>query len=278
MSLLRRQQGVALAVVLWFIAGMSLLVAGIVAQGRVDVQLTQAHRFRAQTAAAGDGAVMLLLADLVNARGAGASGNELPAGLFRLGANEVEVVAVPGSVLVDMNRASPELMRDLFRQVLLLDPRDAQMLAASVVEWRDARGGARRAGPSRFDVIEDLLRVEGLTRTMLDKLRDHIVVDPEAGGVSGGEVAGNSLWTLQRTLSPETTAHDGTVGAPRLPAMNRLLPGQSAATSRFYRVDAIVRFGPMRWLRRHWVSMGGTADSNLPWRAVRVESPRVVPS
>ena len=39
----RRQGGVALAIVVWFIAGMSLLVAGIVADARVDTRMAQLH-------------------------------------------------------------------------------------------------------------------------------------------------------------------------------------------------------------------------------------------
>ena len=37
------QKGVALAIVVWFIAGMSLLVAGIVSHARVDTQMAQLH-------------------------------------------------------------------------------------------------------------------------------------------------------------------------------------------------------------------------------------------
>ena len=69
------QRGVALAVVVWFIAGMSLLVAGIVSQARVDIQLAQLHLFRAQAEAAGDGAIHLLMAELQEGRGADASGH-----------------------------------------------------------------------------------------------------------------------------------------------------------------------------------------------------------
>ena len=58
-----RQRGVALAVVMWFIAGMSLLVAGIVGHARVDLQLAQVHVARAKAVAAGDGAIRLALAD-----------------------------------------------------------------------------------------------------------------------------------------------------------------------------------------------------------------------
>ena len=44
---------------------MSLLVAGIVMQARVDIKLAQLHATRARVEAATDGAIQLALADLM---------------------------------------------------------------------------------------------------------------------------------------------------------------------------------------------------------------------
>ena len=80
-----RQQGVALAIVVWFIAGMSLLVAGIVAQARVDTQMAQVHVARAKAVAAGDGAIQLMMVDLMTSRRSCRrfSRGQLPAGRDR---------------------------------------------------------------------------------------------------------------------------------------------------------------------------------------------------
>ena len=59
----RHQQGIALGVVVWFIAGMALIVSGIVSEAKVDTRMAQLHYFRAQAAAAGDGAINLALAE-----------------------------------------------------------------------------------------------------------------------------------------------------------------------------------------------------------------------
>ena len=53
----------ALGVVVWFIAGMALLVSGIIAEARIDTRMAQFITFRAQAAAAGDGAINLALAE-----------------------------------------------------------------------------------------------------------------------------------------------------------------------------------------------------------------------
>ena len=48
-----RAARVALGVVVWFIAGMALLVSGIIAEARIDTRMAQLHYFKAQAAAAG---------------------------------------------------------------------------------------------------------------------------------------------------------------------------------------------------------------------------------
>ena len=42
-----QQRGVALGIVVWFIAGMALLVSGIIAEARIDTRMAQIHYFRA---------------------------------------------------------------------------------------------------------------------------------------------------------------------------------------------------------------------------------------
>ena len=44
------QSGVALAIVVWFLAAMSLLVSGIVFQAKVDTRMAQLHVARAKAA------------------------------------------------------------------------------------------------------------------------------------------------------------------------------------------------------------------------------------
>ena len=74
------QKGVALAIVVWFIAGMSLLVAGIVSHARVDTQMAQLHVARAKAVAAGDGAIQLMLAERLLKQGTAADEQSLLSG------------------------------------------------------------------------------------------------------------------------------------------------------------------------------------------------------
>ena len=70
----RSETGVALAIVVWFIAGMALLVSGIVSDARMGTRMAQLHYFKAQAAAAGDGAINLALAEQMRRKSSGQGG------------------------------------------------------------------------------------------------------------------------------------------------------------------------------------------------------------
>jgi len=265
-----RQRGVALAIVVWFIAGMSLLVAGIVSQARVDSQLAQLHLFRAQAEAAGDGAIHLLMAQLQEARGAdGGAMQGLPFGRYRFGEAEVRVMALPAQALVDVNSAPQALLAQLWSEAAGLPRDEAVRLAVNMVEWRSNRGGGNRGG-GRFDVVEDVLRVEGITRTRLDAVRH--LISAEQGGGRANAAPQERLRQLS-ALAPGSRWNGDALDTSALPGA-RTPQGARAATR--FRVDAIVSVGGRQWLRRRWIASQSGIDSRLPWRIERTETARVV--
>ena len=56
-SCANKQRGVALAMLLWMLAALTLLVSGVVFQSRTDVQLTRLHLDQARAQAAAQGGV-----------------------------------------------------------------------------------------------------------------------------------------------------------------------------------------------------------------------------
>ena len=256
----RRQAGVALAVVVWFIAGMSLLVAGIVSRATVDTRLAQAHLFRAQAEAAGDGAINLLLADLLEGQFAARGG--VPTASYRLGEFPVQVLAMPTMALLDVNAASGPQLARLFREYGNAADDSARALAASVIRWRRF-GGQQPPRPRRFEVVEDLLQVEGMTRIRLDDIRHMVTADGGAGGPRRFD------WIEAR--SPAVVVAQGLPGGDRSRRQGASIGGASS-----YRVDALVEAGDRVWLRRRWIRLGAGQGSTLPWSTRRVEPARVV--
>jgi len=259
-----RQRGVALGIVVWFIAGMTLLVSGIIAEARIDTRMAQLHYFRAQAAAAGDGAINLALAEQEGMRASGQAGaNRLQN--YQIGPRSVEVRMIPAGVFVNISSEDLQGLRSLFglaasqaqQQGIFWDGSPAA-LAAAVIEFRDGVGGRRG---SLFHSPEDLLRVPGVTRGVYEAVRNYITVGDLAGGFQGGNQS------VESKLNQLTAAIQG--DGPVLKG-----PTQHAANS--LRIDAIVKIGDQQWLRRRWATLDEGGYSMLPWRFVRTEAARPV--
>lgn len=261
---LRGQSGVALAIVVWFIAGMSLLVAGVVLSARTDVRLAQVHMGRAAAAAAGDGAIAMLLADVKDGVFAGGGSSRLPQQRYQLGGVQVAVSAVPTEWLVDVNLATRPLLANALRLSGALNETNAQAVANAVVQWRSSNNGA--AG-MRFEAVEDLLSVRGLNRRVWDRVRDYIAVPIGGVGLSRPSARAQQRMNLLRSLAPAQRV----MTVEQAPVEMNI--GAMRATG--YRIDALVRVGDTYWLRRRWVSMNASVGA-LPWRVYRTEPARIV--
>lgn len=279
-----RQRGVALAIVLWFLAAMSLLVGGIVYQGRVDVQLAQAHVARAKAIAAGDGAIHMMVARFMSAPvdGVESSGSENGGqpglkGRFVLGDSSVAVEMVPASGLIDVFNSPPRILAALIAHRTGLSAERSKQLADNVVELRSplARRSRRQqsgeGATSRLSTPEDLLRVPGFSRAMLDAVADDIRAVRGGRDELNWAAAPDGLIEALRGSDPQRAAtlldRRGGSGGNRL---------WNARAEDLFRVDAVVNYGGQQWLRRRWVQLSPGKDSELPWRIMRTEAPRAL--
>ena len=258
----RHQQGIALGVVVWFIAGMALIVSGIVSEAKVDTRMAQLHYFRAQAAAAGDGAISLALAEQQGLRSSGQKGADRLQN-YQVGPRAVEIRMIPGGLFVNISTENVRGLRVLFEMGADIADEQGRIwdmspaaLARAVVEFRDGNG--RNRGQT-FHSPEDLLRVPGVSRGVYDAVRDYITVDGLAGGYGGKPKSMDvKLRQLQAVMAGQGALMEGSA--------------QHAAES--LRVDAIVQIGDRAWLRRRWVSFGEGGYSQLPWQYVRTEAAR----
>jgi len=285
-----RQRGVALAIVVWFIAGMSLLVSGIVSHARVDTRMAQLHVARAKAAAAGDGAIQLLLAEMVSGRLGTAAGGGLVGSSYRVGELEVTVRLQPAAGLIDLNHSSVAVLAALFEMAAGMEPGEAKNVAENVVKWRSSKaavpGRGRKkpkkiTGPTRtFAAIEDLLRVDGVSRGLLDAVRDYVTAGMPAQRGTDWRLSPDPVLAVLERVNPQQLQsvlqkRERTIAGRSAAAAGG--PGRPSFSVGTYRVDALVRYGDQRWLRRRWLSTGaGAKESMLPWEMVRTEPPRVV--
>jgi len=273
----RRQQGVALAYVLWMLAGLTLLVGSVITISVGDVRATGRQLDEARTRAAGVGAAHLLLKAMEGARASGDyDGRSVFLRSFSLGDYRLTGRVIPLAGLVALNAAPVEQLSPLFRHAGGLAAGPAERLAAAVVRWREdalQRAGGRGSLP--FRVIEDLLRVPGMSRTVYDRVRRLVHAEAGAGGkldplaaprgnllaLAGGDVARVDDFMAARE------AGDAPRSLPQLSANG----GRGGGTSRIYCVEIDVQLPDGDVLQqRLWVDLGASRGS-LPWRIERVE-------
>ncbi len=281
-SLASRERGVALVMVVWFVAGMSMLVAGIVSHARVDSRMTQVHLGRAKAVAAGDGAILLAVVDRAKGYSSSAQGPLISESTYRLGETEVMVRLIPAVGLVDLNVAPKGVLEALFVYAGGLPKDEAQRVADNVIEWRNESppGNSRRTlNRQRFYALEDALRVEGVTRSVLDGVRAYAVAGSWTRGAMDWSASPESIMGLLESLKPGQL--DQVMGRRD----NLTRTGEDAQRgrssrrddlSRVFRADALVNYGGRTWLRRRWLAPGSSENTNLPWRVVRTEPPRVI--
>jgi type II secretory pathway component PulK len=274
----RRERGISLAIVVWFLAGMSLLVSGLVYQARVDTRLAQVHVARAEAAAAGDGAINLFLAGYLAPSARDSEGGALLLGEYPVGEHRVRVEMVAAAGLIDIRTAPAGILAALFTAAAGVSPGDAQAMADNVVKLRPSsfRLGLRRDDePQReppISAVEDLVRVEGVGRTVFDAVRDLVTV---GGGGRGGvdwNAAPPEVLAVLASAYPKRAAGFEKRAADEADNNQR---SRKPVSQGVFRIDAFTHYGDRTWLRRRWVSLGG-GSGGLPWRFTRTEAVRVV--
>jgi general secretion pathway protein K len=274
------QSGVALAIVVWFIAAMSLLVAGIVAQAKVDTRMAQSHVARAQAVATGDGAIQLMLAAMQSKQIKGYRGRGVPQLDFEVGEQKVSVSLVPVAGLIDLNGAPRELLVELFAGSGAVSEEDTQILSENIMKWRN-QISAETHKKGKFNSLEDLLRVEGVGRTLFENIRDSIVVGAAPSkGVDWMSAPESVLRLLNResgdVVTSVVSARKGDFSPSSAIPRGLSARFQVAGSGTDYRVDALVTVGDKQWLRRRWVSVETQGESLLPWRFTGTEPVRSV--
>lgn len=305
-----REDGVALAILVWFLAAMSLLVAGIVMQARLDIKLTQIHAARAQVEAAADGAIQLALADfMLHEQEDNLTPTVMHGGEYTLGRHTVMVNFTPLAGLIDINQAPEGLLLLLFSGAEYLEEDAARDLAFNVVEWRSggtpdgagmeqsvASGATGEGGvgfsdefnangvrQARFESIEDLLLVPGIDRRVYETVRDSVYVSQ--AGLAGVDWASAPVEVLRalggmdeaaaRELVDSRNSEAGDwVSAPEQVDLSYQEEGELSA----YRVDALVEYGEFVYSRRRWVDRANPGADGLPWSFIRTEAVRVMPT
>ena len=159
-------RGMVLIAVLWMVAALSIIVMGISRSVREESRVVSRARQSVEALALGDAAIQIVLQSMSSQQVLVSRANRVEV-LYRGVPMTVQVMPLNG--LIDINGASVQLLSSLYAIAGGLSVDGAEALAQATVaarERKDSKGAA-----ARFEAIEDLLQVPGLTTaSMLDFL------------------------------------------------------------------------------------------------------------
>jgi general secretion pathway protein K len=206
-----RQRGLALIVVLWASALMTLLGASFAFSLRTEARLATTVVERAGAAAAARAGLARLQALLVvQPRGP----RTAISGSMSFDGFQVNLLATPENGRVDLNAAPPALLLGLMQQAIAATGSEAsaEALTDAVLDWRDADENARNQGaeardyeaaglPDRprngaFLSVTELIRVKGMEASLYRVLEPVVTVhawSPQVDAMSASRLVLQAL-------------------------------------------------------------------------------------
>ena len=179
-----RQDGFAIALLLWMIAGMSLTVAAVIHFAQEDTGMAELRVREAKARALGRGVAYLLLRDSALATYGAASGGADPASQSERGGPDSDKQTLftkqyrfgrdwtvtgtlrPSSGFVSLNNADRNELMMLFTGLGRVPDKDATALTDGVLEYRTDFPG--------FRYPEELLAVAGASRAVYDNVKPYV--------------------------------------------------------------------------------------------------------
>lgn len=194
MPLQKQQAGTAIALVLWLLAAMSVTVAGAVSLSRDEVSLADDGLTSAKAFYLGKGAARLVMHDrwLAASREAAGEESEQAKAIFsrryRIADADVDATVIPSAGFVSLVSSGFDTWRTTFTELGGMEPSAAARAAKQMVGSEAIDVGVKPANLTGFGAykfkygggvgniahVESLLRVEGVTRDIYERLRGFI--------------------------------------------------------------------------------------------------------
>lgn len=282
----RVQRGLALIAVLWVVAALTILAAGMLALVKGHTRALGSFQSQIQADALGDAGAQLALRQVLEKREQFQRFQRLN---FDIEGTPVEVDVIPVSGLISLNGAQESLLVDLFAHGGV-SPDKARALAQRVMDWRDpdgvampqgaeddayaAAGSRYRTRGSGFQAAEDLLQVLGVDYDLYVRIASLITVDSRLTTVDAGAapdevlriLAGGDAAAASNYAQKRSGVGDGrfAVGG------NALVNTGPAGGQTVFRVDARLALpgNPPR-IRRRMVRLDAP-EADQYWKTLRV--------
>lgn len=262
-------RGMALILVLWMVAALSIIATGLLTTVKGEIRVASNQKQLVVASALADAALRRVLQDIAAQRPPiqRAVYIETP-----VPGQAVSVVVQPLGGLIDINRAPEPLLVALFQHGGEQQADHSALLARAVVEVRKRPDHQGR--PQGLDAPEDLLQVPGIDYPLYATIVDLVSASPGGGGGVNLQAApprvltvllgGNSALASQ-FASARDSSHQPMDTAQFNPAFIEASP--PAAIEVVARV--LLPDGPL--LFKTWrVSLAPSAQSGLPWQLLDI--------
>lgn len=288
-SLRQHQKGFALAMLLWLIAAMSLLVAGVVYTAKMDVRQVQFVSAKSQAKAILDGAILKSMAEFETSK---KQGDYQGRGIYYseqvVGEQNVMVRLLPATGLIALTAASKPLWVELLVVAAGLELVEAELLADNILAWQKPLSsnnsgvsaqyqnlGLPEPRQGAFLAVEDLLAVIGVTGETFHSIKDLVYVS----GAVGIDPIAAPAGVLRVLAGGNQSVVDEYLKLRNELPVNEVLPHAqmnqefvASGNGSLLRVDARMRSADGKvFQRRVWVDTAKQAYG-LPWGIRKVES------
>lgn len=187
-----RDRGVALVLVIWATALLTVTLAGFVLIARAEGLIARHHLDGVRARLAAEAGVHFAVYKLSELEPAARWIGDGRSYRVELGETTVEVALTDESGKIDLNAADEVVLKSLFTQTGGLPEEEAAALADAILDWRDEddlvrangaeRDDYRRAGfpyrPSNraFATVEELLQVVGMSYALFQRVEPALTV------------------------------------------------------------------------------------------------------
>ncbi|TXT35254.1 MAG: proteinral secretion pathway protein K [Comamonadaceae bacterium] len=272
----RRQIGMALIAVLWMVAALGIMMAGVIHVVRGELRIVGNARLEVVNTALADAAIRIALRDMVVNKGNGF--RAVQNRVIDIFDKQVNLKTIPLSGRVDLNSATTELLSDVFLYAGGESRQSADNLANQVIQ---ARGQKSAQGEAvKLHAVEDLLLFTRLNYSTYAKIKSIVTVDLNGSGRVNPLAA--SLDTLrvltQGDVELARQLYASQLSNPEFMDLTRLTTThiETAPVMRLA-LQAVVRVDDSSSFMREWRVDVAESSRGLPWRVLGMDAGRFVP-
>ncbi len=205
----QHQHGIALVLVLWAVALLTVIAGGFAFSMRTSSLLARNQAASAQAEALADAGIQRAIYELLKPlndvqrwKGNGETHR------WEFSGTNIDITLQDISGKIDLNSASDDLLRGLLKSAGLSDEKSDALLDA-ILDWRDAdklrrlngaeendyRAAGMKYMPANapFTTVDELRRVLGMTPELYARLEDSLTVDSHQSGINAAIASRNVL-------------------------------------------------------------------------------------